>query len=461
MTATARTGSGPACAPRPAVAALGLLVGLYGYAKFRAGLPHRVLWQQSLTIGPYLLAVLLLSRARLAARTVLLLILGVGIALQIIAMCTPPASSDDDYRYLWDAKVQLAGIDPYRYAGRRAGTGGLTHPVLLSGPRPHCAWPIEDGTACSAINRPEVRTVYPPVAEAAFGVVRLASLGGKGQHLPVQLAAALGAVAVAWLLARRALARGRPLWPVALWAWCPLVATEFGNNAHIDWLAVLLCVLALGSEAARRSGVAGLLIGAAIATKLYPGLVLMSLLRRRPVLVLSCAAGLVALSYLPHVLAIGPDVLGYLPGYLREERYTSGGRFLLLDPWLPYPAGPGRRRARPRRCGAVGAPAHRSGRAGGFRGRDGGRGDPGQHAVLRLVRAVAAGADGDVGRCRMAAGGDRAELVLPDRQRLPPGGELRLGPVRRGLAIPGLVRAAQPLARPVAGLRARAGSWHS
>ncbi|MEO6501017.1 MAG: glycosyltransferase 87 family protein [Jatrophihabitantaceae bacterium] len=316
------------------LAALGLLVGLYGYVKFRSGLPHRVLWQQAITIGPYLLAVLLLSRLRMAARTALLVILGVGIALQIIALCTPPGSSDDDYRYLWDAKVQLAGIDPYRYPVDAAELRGLRTPFFFSHRIP-CAWPIDDGAVCSAINRPEVRTVYPPVAEAAFVLIRLASLGGHGGHLPVQLAAGLGAVAVAWLLARRALARGRPLWPVALWAWCPLVATEFGNNAHIDWLAVLLCVLALSCEAARRSGTAGLLIGAAIATKIYPGLVLMSLLRRRPGLVVGCTVGLVSLTYLPHMLAIGPDVLGYLPGYLKEERYTSGGRFLLFAPWLP------------------------------------------------------------------------------------------------------------------------------
>ncbi|MEO7260060.1 MAG: glycosyltransferase family 87 protein [Jatrophihabitantaceae bacterium] len=334
MTAAPRTGTGTALLRIGLLAALGLLVGLYGYVKFRSGLPHRVLWQQTVTIGPYLLAVLLLSRLRLAARTALLLILGVGIALQIIAMCTPPGSSDDDYRYLWDAKVQLAGIDPYRYPVEAPELEQLRTPFFFPD-KAHCAWPIENGAACSAINRPEVRTLYPPVAEAVFAMVRLASLGGHGEHLPIQLAAGLGAVVVAWLLARRALARGRPLWPVALWAWCPLVATEFGNNAHIDWLAVLLCVLALSCEAARRSGIAGLLIGAAIATKIYPGLVLMSLLRRRPALVISCTVAVVALSYLPHVLAIGPDVFGYLPGYLQEEQYTSGGRFLLLQPWLP------------------------------------------------------------------------------------------------------------------------------
>ncbi|HEV2888373.1 MAG TPA: glycosyltransferase family 87 protein [Jatrophihabitans sp.] len=321
------------------LATLGLLVGLYSYAKFAPGLAHHVLWQQSLAIGPFLLAVLLLSRARMAARKALLLIFGVGIALQIIAMCTPPSSSDDAYRYLWDAKVQLAGIDPYRFAADAPQLEGLRTPFFFPHTA-HCAWPVDHGTACSAINRPAVRTLYPPVAEGAFALVRIASLGGRGGHLPMQLVAALGAIAVAWLLARRAVAQGGPLWPVALWAWCPLVATEFGNNAHLDWLGVLFCVLAISCEAARRSGAAGLLVGAAIATKIYPGLVLMSLLRRRPALVIGGAVGLVVLSYLPHVLAIGPDVLGYLPGYLREERYISGGRFLLLDPWLPDPLVP-------------------------------------------------------------------------------------------------------------------------
>jgi len=43
------------------------------------------------------------------------------------------------------------------------------------------------------------------------------------------------------------------------------------------------------------------------------------------------AAGAVCvIAYLPHVMVVGARVLGYLPGYLREEHYTSGGRFVLL-----------------------------------------------------------------------------------------------------------------------------------
>ena len=39
--------------------------------------------------------------------------------------------------------------------------------------------------------------------------------------------------------------------------------------------------------------------------------------------------------YLPHVLAVGSGVEGFLGGYLNEEGYQSGDRFALLDAVLP------------------------------------------------------------------------------------------------------------------------------
>jgi hypothetical protein len=80
---------------------------------------------------------------------------------------------------------------------------------------------------------------------------------------------------------------------------------------------------------------AGIAVGLAIAVKLYPVLLVPALLRRetgrRGAARLFVAAALVvAAGYLPHVIAVGGHVLGYLPGYLREENYDSGVRFLLL-----------------------------------------------------------------------------------------------------------------------------------
>jgi hypothetical protein len=149
-----------------------------------------------------------------------------------------------------------------------------------------------------------------------------------------QLLCAAVALGVTTLLLRR---RGRTADPreAALWAWCPVVVLETGNGAHIDVLTALLGLAALSFAASRRPGWAGALIGAAVAVKLYPVLLLGALRRRSALTAGIVAVVVLALAYLPHVLAVGPRVIGYLPGYLREEGYDGGRRFGLLAAVLP------------------------------------------------------------------------------------------------------------------------------
>jgi hypothetical protein len=280
----------------------------------------------AVTAAPvWLLAVVLFARLQLTPRRAAVVVLGVSALLQLVALTSPPSSSDDDFRYVWDAKVQLAGIDPYRYPPSAPELAELREPFLFGAPD-HCAHPFPGG--CTSINRPTVRTIYPPVAQAAFAGIRIASFGGRGGHLPLQIAALFGCLAVGWLLLRRT----KP-WLAAVWAWCPVIVVEYANNAHIDWLAVLL-VLAVSARGVRAAGV---LLGAAIAVKVYPALVLPALMRRSWIVAVAAIA-FVVLVYVPHVIAVGDAVIGYLPGYLREEQYGSGNRLLLLGAMFPHPA---------------------------------------------------------------------------------------------------------------------------
>ncbi len=295
--------------------------------------PARILWTELAAAVLFGVAVFALARSRVTGRAGLVLVVAVGALFQLVALSSGPTSSDDAYRYGWDAKVQLAGVDPYRYAPDSAALDRLRTTTLFPD-RPRCAWTLPDGR-CSLINRPSVHTIYPPVAEGAFTIARLLSLGSTDGTVALQVIGAIGAVAIGGLLARRALRRDRPVWTVAVWSWCPVTAVEIGNNAHIDWLAVLFALLALEALRAHRPGWAGGLLGAAVATKVYPGLLVFSMLRRRPLAVIGAAAALVALSYVPHVVAVGRDVVGFLPGYLREENYLSGTRFMVLDLVLP------------------------------------------------------------------------------------------------------------------------------
>jgi hypothetical protein len=131
------------------------------------------------------------------------------------------------------------------------------------------------------------------------------------------------------------------------------VVIETGNAAHVDVLGVLLAVagLAVAASAAGRPGQArhpvgraalgGVLLGAAVGVKLLPALVFPAVLRRRGPVVIVTAGATLALAYLPHLLTVGPAVLGYLPGYLREEGYDGTGRFPVIRLLgVPYAAAP-------------------------------------------------------------------------------------------------------------------------
>ncbi|MDP8937788.1 MAG: DUF2029 domain-containing protein [Actinomycetota bacterium] len=266
---------------------------------------------------------------RLPRRASVAAVFGLATALRLAALAGPPTLSDDLYRYSWDGRVQAAGVNPYRHPPDSPVLARLREPWL---------WPDDAGCAaldrppgCTRINRPSERTVYPPAAQAWFAAVyRLAGIDARHKAWQVAgLAVDLGLVALLPLVLR---AWGRDERWTALYALSPFPVVEVVNNGHVDGLAALAVVGALLLAARDRPGRAGALIGIAAMVKLYPAVVLPGLAARRRgwlVPAVAGAAAVVALGYLPHVADVGTRVLGYLPGYLREEKYGEGGRYLL------------------------------------------------------------------------------------------------------------------------------------
>ncbi len=310
-----------------AAAGLAVLTGILA-AAFAVGTPNSARWTLLWLLAAAWLAfpvtVWLVLRTPVD-RAVPLIVAG-ALLLQVVALAWPPRSTDDFYRYAWDGRVQVSGTDPYRYAPVDPALADLRDEWLFPA---RCA-----ERTCTLMNHPNSPTIYPPVAQAWFTAVHVVSPEGS-RWKPWQLAAALLALltTAAVLVVLRRTGRD-PRWAV-LWAWCPLVVVEAGNAAHVDVLGALLVVLGLRYAAARRPVAAGGLLGAAVAVKLYPALVLPAVLRRRGLVIYAVAAATFAVSYVPHVLAVGTKVLGYLPGYLEEEGYDGRGRFAVLRLLLP------------------------------------------------------------------------------------------------------------------------------
>src|SRR6202042_3558860 len=185
-------------------------------------------------------------------RTSVALILLGGIALQVAAVSAPPQQSNDLYRYVWDGKVQAAGIDPYQYVPTATPLTGLRNDFLFYPKAEYCVSPSYVGNhpaaeltpGCTRINRPTVPTIYPPVAEAYFlGVYYLHP--ADDSSTPIQAATALAAVLTTVLLLFGLSRLGRDVRMAALWSWCPTVALEAGNSAHVDVVAVGIAAAAL------------------------------------------------------------------------------------------------------------------------------------------------------------------------------------------------------------------------
>ena len=102
----------------------------------------------------YVTATRFLLRSRPDDRILLGLVLAFAFLFRVAVLGSPVLLSSDLYRYLWDGRVQWAGISPYRYPPAAAELA-----------------PLRDDAVYPHINRPTKVTAYPPGAQAVFALV--------------------------------------------------------------------------------------------------------------------------------------------------------------------------------------------------------------------------------------------------------------------------------------------------
>ena len=165
---------------------------------------------------------------------------------------SPPTLSEDVFRYVWDGRVQLAGVNPYRYPPAA--------PELA-----HLRDPIHAG-----INHKEIPTIYPPVAQLFFYLVAAVRPTPGAMRLGLLLAECGALLLLVRILNQR---REDPC-RVLLYAWNPLGPVEIAGGGHIDALGVFFLLLALHWLTTGRRWAAVWALSAAFLSKLVPVLAL-------------------------------------------------------------------------------------------------------------------------------------------------------------------------------------------
>jgi hypothetical protein len=258
-------------------------------------------------------------------------VLGFGLLFRVILLPTPVYLSSDLYRYFWDGRVQLAGINPYRYPPAA--------PELAA---------LRDDDLHPSINRPWARTIYPPAAQWVFALAGAAGVRTVLAWRVLLLAIEASTVALLLgLLRRHQLADAAAL----VYVWSPLVVFEGVQAGHLDLVMLPLVLLALMWREAGTPVRAGVALGLAVLVKLYPAILALAWSaklapgpagpqsRWRGILAwwqsrdwrfVAAVGGTVAFGYAPYVWALGAGALGFLPEYFgRAEDHNIGLRALL------------------------------------------------------------------------------------------------------------------------------------
>jgi alpha-1,6-mannosyltransferase len=238
----------------------------------------------------------------------------VALLLRALLFPSAPSLSDDYHRYLWDGRVQVAGINPYRYAP---------------------ADPALDSVQYSArdrINHPTLPTIYPALAQNLFyGLARVGVDSPAGLKLVFGFFELLTAVVIAAVAGRQ-----RRRGAVTMYLLHPLVLQETWSSAHLEAVPVFFVLLCLLLVIRRRDIGAGVALGAATALKLTPAFLLVPALVGARVRPGRFALGFVpafALPYVPYVLS------GTFLGTLHSTGATpefNASVFWVLRAVMPY-----------------------------------------------------------------------------------------------------------------------------
>jgi len=222
--------------------------------------------------GVYLTLLWLIPRSR-EQHQLLALVVGVGMVIRAVTMFATPVLEDDFYRYLWDGAVVAGGHDPYRYSPAQV----LATDVDGAGQQSALAILAEaSAPVAQRINYPQLTSIYPPLAQAVFALGAGIDAFSLTAWRLILLLFEAATVALLYLSLRRL--NRSPLW-LAIYLWNPLVVKELVNSAHMDALLLPFLAGVVLLMLLEKRLLASLCLALAAGLKLWPVLLLPTVLR--------------------------------------------------------------------------------------------------------------------------------------------------------------------------------------
>ncbi len=205
--------------------------------------------------------------ARPASANHLRYLLVAAFLLRCLLLPAVPNLSEDVYRFIWDGRLWVQGINPFAY---------LPSDVIQ-----HQLVPDNSRALYALLNSPGYFTVYPPVNQFLFALTAwLFPSSVMGSIITIRAFIILAEGITLWLMYRLLQQAKLPIQRILLYALNPLVILELSGNLHFE--GVMLCFILLSFYCMLRQNTLPMAISFALAvcTKLLPLIFLPLYLRR-------------------------------------------------------------------------------------------------------------------------------------------------------------------------------------
>lgn len=160
---------------------------------------------------------------RSAARWLLPVIMVFGILFRLAVLPTPPSLSTDMYRYVWDGRLTMHGINPYRWTPNAQTLRSLRDPIWEN------------------MEYKPYQTIYMPVSQVFFALSNALFGSSLVGFKVIYMLFDCGVMALGVFLLNRL---GRSPTQIIWYAWCPLPITEIALAGHQDVVGVFFLLAA-------------------------------------------------------------------------------------------------------------------------------------------------------------------------------------------------------------------------
>ena len=219
----------------------------------------------------------------------------------------PMTPSDDMYRYLWEGKLQLNGINPYSHPPESSSLEHLRDKLF------------------SGINHKHLSTIYPPLTLMAFAAADYVS----HSIISMKFLFLLFDILSIFLLLRFLSVMGKESVNVLIYAWSPLILISFAAMGHGDSLQIFLAILALYLCAIRKNLRSVISIGLAAMSKFVFIIIAPFMISGKRLKYAIALLSVIAVLYLPYIGA-GKGLFSTLFHFGTQYHFNDSAHFLIF-----------------------------------------------------------------------------------------------------------------------------------